>query len=372
MVKLSIIGIAPIPSSYRSACLGSFGDASNECCWVRDCCQTPLGVAAVSAPSASVALVRTADHLQHVLIDYQHALEEAESRLNELNVFPIADSDTGTNLKLSVQAIVRSLFAEHDLSLAEVSSRVSSAALASSRGNSGLIFGQYLSAFSAALVEDPWPEEWAEALRCAARQARATVLEPVEGTILTVADRAACAEGDSAPAILASAAGLAEEAVVQTQFQLEVLKESGVVDAGGVGLALFLRTLSSVVSSEPEFTIADRIAAPQRIAGSRGIAAPQRRFSDTATAVRGYELQFNCLASQCGGLEAVKTLVGSLGHDVAIGSSGDLLAVHVHAEDLGPVVEGVLSLSPTNIRIEALLVAELPERPTHAAEEHGA
>ncbi len=318
----------------------------------------------LSVGRASVHGVRTADHLQHALRRFVDLVRDAEGRLNELNVFPVADSDTGTNVLRTAEAITAGFRESIDdagkdaaVDLDELARSIGRSALMSSRGNSGLILGQYLTGFSLALVEDPWPEEWASALLAGANLARTAVAEPVEGTILTVADAVAQATGESVPEILLDATRRADAAVVQTQFQLPVLTERGLVDAGGVALALFVRALTDVVSNEPEFTIADRLGSgPTR---RKGDAAPV-----TAPVIVGYELQFNCRlnnpAANTPGYAAdtaqrVRDLLVSLGTDVVVGEDQEILAAHVHALDIGRVIEAVMYLEPFNIRIEALL-----------------
>ncbi len=296
---------------------------------------------------ANVLGVRTAEHLQHALWQFVILAEGAENRLNELNIFPVADSDTGTNVLRTAEAIAQEVGTDPASDLDKVAKDIGHAAMMASRGNSGLILGQYLAGFSSALVEDPWPEEWSTALKAGAAKARSAVSDPVEGTILSVADEVATAIGISSPEILTDASKKADAAVVQTEFQLPVLTKAGVVDAGGVALSLFVRALADVVSNEPEFTIIDRV-----------IARPARRKGDTEPSVHreviGYELQFN-LAIGSADADEVQSLLSALGTDVVIATDGDTIAAHVHAADIGPVVEAVLPLKPFNIRIEALL-----------------
>ncbi len=296
---------------------------------------------------ANVLGVRTAEHLQHALWQFVALAEGAENRLNELNVFPVADSDTGTNVLRTAEAIAQEVGTEPASNLEQVAKAIGHAAMMSSRGNSGLILGQYLTGFSSALVEDPWPEEWSTALKAGAEKARGAVSNPVEGTILTVADEVATATGVSSPEILTDASKKADAAVVQTEFQLPVLSKAGVVDAGGVALSLFVRALADVVCNEPEFTIVDRVVA--RPARRKGDAEPLAHRE-----VVGYELQFN-LASGSTDADEVRTLLSTMGTDVVVGTDGDTIAAHVHASDIGSIIETVLHLQPFNIQVDALL-----------------
>ncbi len=292
--------------------------------------------------------VRTADHLVQTLQRFARRAARAETRLNELNVFPVADRDTGTNVRKTIESIVNEVGSEPPDDLAKLVRTVGQVALRSSRGNSGLILGQYLTGFFDEIVEDPWPEEWVGALQAGAVKARAAVDTPEEGTILTVADAAARATGTTVPQTLIDAASRADQAVIRTQFQLDVLTHHGVVDAGGVALSLFLGALADVVSNEPEFTIADRV-----------VTRPARRKGDAdpvaVQVVVGYELQFNCALETVESADHLQEMLRAFGSDVVVASDGDTLAAHVHAPEIGEVIEAILGLRPFNIRVEALL-----------------
>src|SRR6266849_1490952 len=188
--------------------------------------------------------------------DLRAALQSASAwlsanaeRINALNVFPVPDGDTGTNMSMTLQAAVDALQRlDEDASVGAVARSAYEAAMLGARGNSGVILSQLLSGFSAALlgVDELSPQFLARALNEASDVAYRGVSRPVEGTILTVArevGRAAVAAADAGgdiPSLLEKALSSANEAVAATPSQLEVFRKAGVVDSGGEGYRVIL------------------------------------------------------------------------------------------------------------------------------------
>src|SRR5438093_2942700 len=188
--------------------------------------------------------------------DLRAALQSASAwlsanaeRINALNVFPVPDGDTGTNMSMTLQAAVDALQRlDKDASVGSVARSAYEAAMLGARGNSGVILSQLLSGFSTALsgADELTSAFLARALNEASDVAYRGVSRPVEGTILTVArevGRAALAAADSGgdiPALLEEALSAANEAVAATPSQLEVLRKAGVVDSGGEGYRVIL------------------------------------------------------------------------------------------------------------------------------------
>ena len=200
----------------------------------------------------------TAQVVVDTLVLLRSLLADHRSRLDDMNVFPIADGDTGTNLLGTIDEIAAALTkGAVDDDLGEVASLVGETSVRAARGNSGIIVAEALRGFTAALVEGGPPPgaaaggpraRLASALAEASRQARLAVSDPVEGTVLTVAADAASAAG-AVPAgadDLAVARAAADEAwasLARTPTLLPPLAEAGVVDAGGAGYALLLDAL---------------------------------------------------------------------------------------------------------------------------------
>ncbi|MCI3949974.1 MAG: hypothetical protein K0R11_1908, partial [Acidimicrobiales bacterium] len=182
---------------------------------------------------------------------YRDALRTHAEALDRLNVFPVPDSDTGTNLLRTMDAVVRAL-PPAGADLPAVCRAVTDGALMGARGNSGVILSQVLRGFTGALAAG---EDLGAGLAAAAVAARRAVLEPVEGTVLTVADAAAGAGagvgGSALVEVLEAARVAAADALARTPEQLPVLAEAGVVDAGGAGFLLLLDAALAVVDDRP-------------------------------------------------------------------------------------------------------------------------
>ena len=186
-------------------------------------------------------------------------LEANQQRIDDLNVYPVPDGDTGTNLTLTVRAIVEALEKSNADGHEAVARELSRAALMGARGNSGVIFSQIVRGFADVLGErDPIDEAMvARAFRSASDAAYRAVRRPVEGTMLTVIrEMAEAAESPEArgldrPELLAFIVARGEESLARTPELLAVLKEAGVVDAGGAGLLEIIRGVRAAVAGEP-------------------------------------------------------------------------------------------------------------------------
>jgi uncharacterized protein len=174
----------------------------------------------------------------------ESALDRSRARIDDLNVYPVPDGDTGTNMLLTVRAVREALEAGQ--------ADITRAALLGARGNSGVILSQIVRGAVDGFKEDG---SVATALRRASEVAYAEVREPVEGTILTVirelADEAESRRDEELPELLTALVERGDAAVARTQDQLDVLSKAGVVDAGAAGLVEIVRGISALVSGEP-------------------------------------------------------------------------------------------------------------------------
>ncbi len=186
-------------------------------------------------------------HLRQSLLASAAFVEQHAAALNALNVYPVPDGDTGTNMYLTLQAAVKPIAASPSHSAAEVMQSVSRGALMGSRGNSGVILSQVLRGMAESLTgkEQISATDFAAAMQAATTRAYKAVQRPVEGTILTVvremseAAQKAAAEEDSFSHVLHSACNEGRASVARTPQLLEKLRQAGVVDAGGQGIYLF-------------------------------------------------------------------------------------------------------------------------------------
>ncbi len=187
------------------------------------------------------------------------ALETSRSRVDDLNVYPVPDGDTGTNLTLSLQAVADAVASSEPADRPALARAVARAAVMGARGNSGVIISQIVRGAADVLAESTDgvdPALAARALRGASDAAYRAVRRPVEGTMLSVIRELAEEAEHRAPErqrlgdLLLELVRHGEESVARTPEQLGVLREAGVVDAGGAGLVELLRGLAVAVSGE--------------------------------------------------------------------------------------------------------------------------
>ena len=268
--------------------------------------------------------------LRTLFADACSLLQRHVQALNAINVFPVPDGDTGTNLHLTLRAGVEEAADARGDDLGAVARALAHGALMGARGNSGVILSQVLRGFAAVLDgrrEADGPA-LAEALSAASAAAYGALSEPVEGTILTVVREAAQAVAEDPPATaeasLARATAAAREAVARTPELLPVLKEAGVVDAGGLGLAIVLEGLLRSLRGEPLDVNLAPVGATE--AGWRSEAASMHQAEHGAS---GYCTEFLVSGN---GLEpsAVRGHLSSLGTSLLVVGADDLLRVHLH------------------------------------------
>jgi len=259
--------------------------------------------------------------------------------VNRLNVFPVPDGDTGTNMLLTLQSAVEDVKESNAAEVSKIAKLASHGSLMGARGNSGVILSQIFRGFARA-VEGKGsltPAELATAFEEAANAAYRAVNKPTEGTILTVAREAGRAAATAAsspeasvPRVIAAAAAGARAAVLKTPSQLQILRDAGVVDAGGYGLQLiFEGMLKSMEESEP---------APSSVAETRRPASPASQVSlDLPEGGWGYCTEFLIEGDNLD-TELIRGQIESLGNSVLVVGEPELVKVHVHTDDPTSVI----------------------------------
>ncbi|MEX1255192.1 MAG: DAK2 domain-containing protein [Dehalococcoidia bacterium] len=271
--------------------------------------------------------------LRLLFSDALKLLQRHIEALNAINVFPVPDGDTGTNMHLTLRAGIEELDRAPGDDLPTVAHALAHGTLMGARGNSGVILSQVLRGFAEGLDGEHEADGRAlsRAFGEAAEAAYGALSEPREGTILTVVRQTAEAVASAAPATaeeaLTLAASSAREAVERTPELLPVLKEAGVVDAGGLGLAIVLEGLRRSLAGEP----LDVDLAPQSAveAGWRSEAASLHRDDHGEG---GYCTEFMVSAPDID-LTPVRERLGALGTSLLVVGRGDLLRVHVHTSE---------------------------------------
>jgi fatty acid kinase len=264
--------------------------------------------------------------LREAMSTYAEALEAHREEIDSLNVFPVPDGDTGTNMALTQRTVCEALMAAEDMALPEVGRIVSRAALMGARGNSGVILAQALRGFCDRLCREQSADsrDLAEALTRASEEARSAVARPVEGTALTVLSGAAEAARDSwlageDPASMAGAAlEGARRASDRTRDMLPELRAAGVVDAGGRGMVLLFDALSAALRGG-------------ELTEGVGPSGPVGRTTEAKP--EALEQRYEVMYLWEGSDEALPGLTATLndeGDSVVVVGGGGLFKVHVH------------------------------------------
>lgn len=294
-----------------------------------------------------------AGDLVAVVTTYRDALRTHQEVINRLNVYPVPDGDTGTNMALTLESVVAEISEHPDGDMAEVAKAVSHGSLMGARGNSGVILSQILrglaTTFGAAgAVDGP---ALREALAAARDGAYRAVQNPVEGTILSVVAAAADAVGGAGTDDLRDLADIARaaayEALARTPEQLPVLAQAGVVDSGGSGLVLLFDSFSHVVDGRP-------LPEPELVAAA-GVDA-----GGVATASSGqpddlrYEVMY-LLEAPDAAIDSFRSVWAGVGDSIVVVGGDGLYNCHIHTADIGAAIEAAIQVGrPRQIRVTDL------------------
>ena len=301
-----------------------------------------------------------AGELRAVVTRYRDALRAHQEALNRLNVYPVPDGDTGTNMALTLESVVAEL-GSTDGDLAATCKAVSHGALMGARGNSGVILSQVLRGIADVVRANDGVDApaCAEALSSASAAAYEAVMRPVEGTLLTVVRESAAAaegaasDGGSLTDVLDAARGAGQQALDRTPELLPVLAQAGVVDAGGAGFLLLLDALLAVVAGrpvpEPPATPAPEGGGATRAAGAEVEAAHAGGLSDLR-----YEVMY-FLEAPDEAVPAFKDVWAGIGDSIVVVGGDGLWNCHIHTDDIGAAIEAALDCGrPRRIRVTDL------------------
>jgi DAK2 domain fusion protein YloV len=285
-------------------------------------------------------------------------LSAAREEIDALNVYPVPDGDTGTNMFLTVEAARDALVAalvDHPDDLRAGMQAYSRGALLGARGNSGVILSQLVGALLRRIGQagprDRSAVVFAEGMALATEAAYSAVGDPVEGTILSVARAASEAAAEAAEvgenrlgAIVHAAATAAREALARTPEQLPLLEAAGVVDAGGRGLCVVLDAAESSITGQRATTAAPRVGTP---------AIPVARVptDDLTEDGPAYEVMY-LLETDDEAIPALRRELAALGDSLVVVGGEGLWNVHIHVDDVGAAVEaGIRAGSPRRIQV---------------------
>ncbi|UQA92906.1 DAK2 domain-containing protein [Streptomyces halobius] len=311
------------------------------------------------------------------------ALGRERERIDAINVYPVPDGDTGTNLYLTVESATRAVEAAFDghastgtaPGLADAMGAMAHGALIGARGNSGTILAQLLrgmtevlTAAAAGGAEEPGAAVLRRALRRAAASTYEAVAHPVEGTVLTVATAAAEAAeraGGEASEVARAAHEGARIALQATPGQLAVLGRAGVVDAGGCGVVALLGALADALSGEVSAApvVVRAEAAPLEAAGCEAVAPGETGgCGDPHGDGPAFEVIY-LLEADDDGVAGLRTRLDGLGDSLVVVGGDGLWNVHVHVDDAGAAVEaGIEAGRPYRIAITHFGATRTKER----------
>jgi hypothetical protein len=286
-----------------------------------------------------------APELRRVILAALEALRSRQDEIDAANVYPVPDGDTGTNLVLTLNSVAEALASVPD-DPRELAAAIARGSLMGARGNSGVILAQVLRGIADMVDEDGLdPHGIAKGLARGADLAYEAMLNPVEGTMLTVvraaADAVADDDGDDCIPVLEAAARAAHEALERTPELLPILKQAGVVDAGGMGLCVVLDAVSATVAGRPLPVVAANLR-------------PVVRDREAGSSAFAYEVQYLLEEADDEQAPTLRQRLGAIGDSVAVIGGAGVWNVHVHTNEVGRAIEiGMAVGRPHDISVVA-------------------
>ena len=291
---------------------------------------------------------------RRMIINAAASIEINKQALNELNVFPVPDGDTGTNMSMTINAAAADLRKLEDPTLEQASSAAASAMLRGARGNSGVILSLLFRGIAKRLkgVETCDGVRWANALQEGVNAAYKAVMKPAEGTILTVARlaaskaRKAAEEKNNVEFVQTAAIKEAKKALANTVNQNPVLKKAGVVDAGGKGWLVALEAMLSALHGE-------EIAVPENAGTADVKEAADFGDFNTEDITFTYCTEFIISRENNHDPEKLRDFLSSLGDSLVLVDDDEIIKVHVHTNDPGKALHEAMDYgSFVTVKIE--------------------
>ncbi len=302
-------------------------------------------------------MVKTLDAVlaQKMFLAGAKNLEAKKEWINELNVFPVPDGDTGTNMTMTIMSAAKEVAAIENPDFVSLSKAISTGSLRGARGNSGVILSQLFRGFTKEVknAEEINSTVLAKSFERAVETAYKAVMKPKEGTILTVAKGVAdktvelARKTDDLEVIIRGAIEYGDEVLNRTPEMLPILKQAGVVDSGGQGLMQVLKGAFDVfLGKEVDFTVEQPVASPAQTAGSK--AEADIRFGYCTEFIIMLEKEYTAQTEK-----EFKAYLESIGDSIVVVSDEDIVKVHVHTNDPGLAIQKALTYgSLTKMKID--------------------
>ncbi|MBD5644920.1 DAK2 domain-containing protein [Clostridium botulinum] len=285
----------------------------------------------------------------NMVINGSNKLEEKKEFVNSLNVFPVPDGDTGTNMSMTFRSAVKEIEGLKEESIGGIAKKVAKGALMGARGNSGVILSQIFRGISKGLEDKDEVDarEFANALLGGSKSAYKAVMRPTEGTILTIiraaGESAVKSEAEDVTSLLKEVCEHSEVVLNKTPDMLPVLKKAKVVDAGGQGLLIILQGMLEVLDKDLEV----------EIGGENKVSDPNTKIEQYEQDIEfGYCTEFFVMAENVD-VDKFKGQLESLGDSMIVVAADGLVKVHIHTNDPGDILSKAIKLGPlSKIKID--------------------
>lgn len=285
----------------------------------------------------------------NMVINGSNKLEEKKEFVNSLNVFPVPDGDTGTNMSMTFRSAVKEIEGLKEESIGGIAKKVAKGALMGARGNSGVILSQIFRGISKGLEDKDEVDarEFANALLEGSKSAYKAVMRPTEGTILTIiraaGESAVKSEAEDVTSLLEEVCEHSEVVLNKTPDMLPVLKKAKVVDAGGQGLLIILQGMLEVLDKDLEV----------EIGGENKVSDPNTKIEQYEQDIEfGYCTEFFVMAENVD-VDKFKGQLESLGDSMIVVAADGLVKVHIHTNDPGDILSKAIKLGPlSKIKID--------------------
>ncbi len=312
---------------------------------------------------------------QRMVIHAHAAINAQKQSINDLNVFPVPDGDTGTNMTLTIGAAAQEMKKKRYDAVGQAAQGTASALLRGARGNSGVILSLLFRGFAKAIKEKEIIDgrDLAIALDFGVAAAYKAVMKPAEGTILTVSRLAAARaagyarEDSRLEAVLEAAIQEGHAALEDTINQNPVLKKAGVVDAGGKGFLVILQGMLDELRGEPMPEVSEEQEAPAEKAEFGAFSTEEIKY--------GYCTEFICSRDTKKDPELLRGFLNNLGDSLVLVDDDDIIKVHVHTNDPGLVLQEALTYGALlKVKIENMREqhTEILEEAAHAQQQEQA
>ena len=283
------------------------------------------------------------EHFYNMVINASNRLEDQKEFVNSLNVFPVPDGDTGTNMSMTFRSAVKEIENMDVSSISEVSKRLAKGALMGARGNSGVILSQILRGISKGLEgkEEADFQEFSNALLEGSKAAYKAVMRPIEGTILTVVraagEAAVASKKKDITDLMEEVCIKSNEMLNKTPEMLPVLKSAKVVDSGGMGLLIILKGMHEALATDIKAVIQDVVASKENVSAANNLELNSEDIKF------GYCTEFIILGN-ADKADGFKNSIEALGDSMIVVGYDDVIKVHIHTNDPGAVLGKAVTL----------------------------